>query len=147
MRRPLWSCTQDWEEEMSRRRFLERITALAGLALGAQAAPAAPAPETREVELQRSPVAGFPYHDGEALWPRLSIGAPLALVREPDNPHDARAVRVEWEGRKLGYVPRVDNAAVSHLLGAGRVLRAQIVALRASRNPWEGVEFAVVLVA
>lgn len=28
------------------------------------------------------------------------------LIREPDNPYDGNAVRVETEGRKLGYVPK-----------------------------------------
>jgi hypothetical protein len=28
------------------------------------------------------------------------------LVREPDNPHDANAVRVEIAGAKVGYLPR-----------------------------------------
>jgi hypothetical protein len=30
----------------------------------------------------------------------------FALVREPDNPHDPNAVRVELAGLYLGYVPR-----------------------------------------
>src|SRR5689334_23732236 len=38
----------------------------------------------------------------------------LDLVREPENPHDANAVRVEWRGRKLGYVPRRDNRSEEH---------------------------------
>lgn len=66
-------------------------------------------------------------------------------MREPDNAHDQRAVRVDWLGQKLGYVPRVDNAAVSHLLDTGYTLSAEIVALQDSRNPWDRVEFAVFL--
>ena len=30
----------------------------------------------------------------------------FALVREPDNPHDPNAIRVEMAGFYLGYVPR-----------------------------------------
>ncbi len=127
---------------MSRRLFLERITALIGVSLAASAARAA-AP--RKVELQRSPVAGFQYHQGESLWPLLTVGACLHLVREPDNAYDPRAVRVEWQGQKLGYVPRMDNAAASHLLDAGHVLQAEVVTLRESDNPWSRVEFAIFL--
>ncbi len=127
---------------MSRRLFFQRIAALVGMGL---AVPTVHAEPIRRVELQRSPIAGFQYHDGEALWTALSVGASLRLVREADNPHDRRAVRVDWHGRKLGYVPRIDNAAVSHLLDAGRTLDAEIVALQDSRNPWERVEFAVFL--
>lgn len=127
---------------MSRRLFLERIAALAGFGVVMPASSvAAPAP----VELQRSPVAGFQYHQGEAVWPLLSLGAALSLVREPDNIHDTRAVRVDWRGQPLGYVPRIDNAAVSHLLDTGHRLHARIVSLSASANPWERVEFAVFL--
>jgi hypothetical protein len=100
---------------------------------------------SRKVELQRSPVAGFQYHQGEDLWQTLTVGAVLNLVREPDNAYDQRAVRVDWLGQKLGYVPRMDNAAVSHLLDTGHVLDAEIVMLRDSENPWKRVEFAVFL--
>lgn len=127
---------------MSRRLFLERIAALIGISV---AAPVARAAAPRKVELQRSPVAGFQYHQGEAIWPLLMVGASLSLVREPDNAHDPRAVRVDWQGQKLGYVPRIDNAAASHLLDAGHVLHAEIVTLRDSDNPWDRIEFAILL--
>lgn len=152
---------------MSRRLFLERVATLLGVGLAAPLARATPVPLERAapatlahaapaqveratparppVELQRSPVAGFQYHEGEAVWDGLRVGATLALVREPGNTYDQRAVRLDWQGRKLGYVPRIDNAAVSHLLDSGHALRAEIVALRASRNPWERVEVAVFL--
>ncbi len=99
----------------------------------------------RHIELQRSPVAGFQYQNGEAVWPLLTMGAALDLVREPDNVHSPRAVRVDWQGEKVGYVPRVDNAAVSHLLDSGKQVTAKIVALQVSDNPWERIEFAVYL--
>ena len=127
---------------MSRRLFLERIAALIGISV---AAPVARAAAPRKMELQRSPVAGFQYHQGEAIWPLLMEGASLSLVREPGNAHDPRAVRVDWQGQKLGYVPRIDNAAASHLLDAGHVLHAEIVMLRDSDNPWDRVEFAIFL--
>lgn len=125
---------------MHRRAFIERLAALVGFSL---AAPQAIAAQSRPVELQRSPVAGFQYHEGDAVWPRLRVGEPLDLIREPDNAHDIRAVRVEWRGHKLGYVPRLDNTAVSHLLDNGQALRAEIVALQFSRDPWERIAFTV----
>ncbi|MGE3772299.1 MAG: HIRAN domain-containing protein [Gammaproteobacteria bacterium] len=128
---------------MSRRYFLERISALIGIGV---AAPVARAATPLTLELQRSRLAGFQYHAGETVWPLLSVGASLSLIRECDNARDARAVGVEWQGHKLGYVPRLDNAAVSHLLDAGHVLTAEIVTLRESDNPWERVLFAIYLV-
>jgi hypothetical protein len=127
---------------MNRRSFLQSIAAFFGFNI---AAPAVNAVARRRIELQRSPVAGFQYHQGEAVWPQLGVGAAMDLAREPDNPHDRRAVRVDWHGHKLGYVPRIDNAAVSQLLDRGEALAAEIVALRNSDNPWERIEFAVYL--
>ena len=72
-------------------------------------------------------------------------GAALNLVREPDNAYDPRAVRVDWQGQKLGYVPRTDNAAVSHLLDTGHRLDAEIVTLRNVGNPWDRIEFVIFL--
>ncbi|MDR2013995.1 MAG: HIRAN domain-containing protein [Azoarcus sp.] len=127
---------------MNKRLFLKQVAALIGFGV---ATPAVRAAVSRKVELQRSPVAGFQYHQGEAIWSRLTVGASLSLAREPDNAYDPRAVRVDWQGQKLGYVPRIDNAAVSHLLDTGHVLDAKIVTLRNSGNPWGRIEFAVFL--
>ena len=96
-------------------------------------APAAHAAEAHIV-LQRSPLAAFRHYEGVEAWPALRVGEPLALAREPDNPYDANAVRVEWRGRKLGYVPRRDNAAVARHLDRGTALEARIAALRQNRN-------------
>ena len=127
---------------MQRRLFLQRLTTLTDLTL---VAPLVKAQTARRIELQRSPLAGFQYHQGAALWPLLHLGATLELAREPDNPFDDRAVRLDFRGGKLGYVPRGDNAAVSHLLDQHRPLGAEIVALRDSADPWERIQVAVFL--
>ncbi len=127
---------------MKRRLFLGRIAALFGA--GIVAAPAS-AGLRRITELQRSPVAGFQYHRGEAVWAQLTAGSSVDLVREPDNRHDSRAVRVDWNGHTLGYIPRVDNAAICHLLDSGKQVSAEIAALRLSTNPWHRIELAVSL--
>lgn len=127
---------------MSRRAFLKSFTALvSGLALPAIAH--ATTSQTKAKTLQNSPLAGFQYHHGEMLWAQLAIGQALQLVREPDNRYDDRAVRVEWQGHKLGYIPRLDNAAVSQLLDRGERLEAVIVRLAESSNPWERVGMEV----
>jgi len=95
--------------------------------------------------LQDSPLAGFQYHAGKALWPQMRAGDALALVREPDNPHDARAVRVEWRGHKIGYVPRRENADVARLLDRGQALSARIVRLAEVRDPWSRVRFEILI--
>ncbi|MFZ5557552.1 MAG: HIRAN domain-containing protein [Pseudomonadota bacterium] len=110
-------------------------------------APSAATPARRPILLQTSPVAGFQYHDGEFAWPFLRPGDRLALIREPENRHDGRAVRIEWEGLKLGYLPRHENHAVAQLLDRDEQLHARILALRESSDPWERVQVAVELVA
>jgi hypothetical protein len=95
--------------------------------------------------LQDSPLAGFQYHAGKSLWPNLRVGDALTLIREPDNPHDARAVRVEWRGSKIGYVPRRENADVARFMDGGQVLEARISRLAEGRDPWSRVRFEVLL--
>ena len=46
------------------------------------------------VLIQESPVAGFQFHRGDAVWPSLRVGEKLSLVREVFNDHDRDAVAV-----------------------------------------------------
>jgi hypothetical protein len=103
----------------------------------AAACAAAFAAHAQSVQLlvQDSPLAGFRHAEAAALWPQLRAGDALELVREPDNPHDANAVRVDWRGHKLGYVPRRENAAVAWGLDRGVRLRARISRLDEHPNP------------
>jgi hypothetical protein len=96
------------------------------------------------IVLQRSPLAAFRHYDGREAWPALRVGEPLALAREADNPYDANAVRVEWQGRKLGYVPRRENAAVARHLDRGTALQARIAALRQNRNRTVRIELEII---
>ncbi|HTE14169.1 MAG TPA: HIRAN domain-containing protein [Burkholderiales bacterium] len=93
--------------------------------------------------VQQSPLAGFQYYDGKALWDDMKLGDALTLVRERDNPHDANAVRVEWNGSRLGYVPRRENADVARQMDRGAPVKARIVKLTPARNPWQRVLFEV----
>jgi len=127
---------------MNRRFFLERITALIGIST---VAPAVRAAGKQSIELQHSPVAGFQYHHGESLWSRLTPGVPLSLVREQNNPYDPRAVRIEFDGVKIGYVPRAENATIAHLMDSGRHVSASILAVRESSNPWDRIEISLSL--
>lgn len=111
------------------------------LALAAQSSLAA---ETQaHILLQDSPLAGFQYHEGKKLWDEMKVGDTLTLVREPDNPYDARAVRVDWQGHKLGYVPRRENADIARLMDQGAKLEARISRLVESRDPWQRVRFEI----
>ena len=93
--------------------------------------------------VQSSPLAGFRYGEAAAMMPMLQPGDALDLVREEDNAHDPNAVRVEWRGRKLGYVPRRENAALAWGLDRGAPLRARVSRLAAHPNPSKRIEFEV----
>ena len=98
------------------------------------------------VLVQSSPLAGFQYHAGASLWDELREGDRLSLVREADNPHDANAVRVEWRGQKLGYLPRAENRSVAAAMDNGEAVDARIAKLRQHRNPWQRVLIEVFVV-
>lgn len=102
--------------------------------------------QTVRMLVQSSPLAGFQYYAGKVHWEAMQAGDTLTLVREPDNPHDARAVRVEWRGEKLGYLPRAENRSVAEELDRGGRVEARIAALREHRNPWKRVLIEVFVV-
>ncbi len=83
----------------SRRRFISCLARLATLAAPAaalaRAEPAAPRAPRSSTLLQRSPLAGFQYHEGERVWPQLRPEQTLTLVREPANRFDRDAVRID----------------------------------------------------
>jgi hypothetical protein len=112
------------------RRFPFTVFALFMVAATLAAAQATSA----RIVIQDSPLAGFKYYDGKALWDELRVGDALRLVREPANPHDANAIRVEWKERMLGYVPRRENAHLARQMDAGAAIEARITALQARPN-------------
>ena len=116
-------------------RFL-LISLLLGFSLAGHA-------QTIRLLVQSSPLAGFQYHAGGELWQQLKVGDRLNLVREPENPHDSRAVRVEWQGRQLGYLPRAENDAVAVAMDRGERVEGRIAALVEHRNPWRRVRIEV----
>ena len=122
--------------------MLPRLALLAiTIALYADPAPAAEA----VIVVQRSPLAGFRHYAGREILRDMKPGDRLQLVREPANPHDANAVRVDWRDVVLGYVPRRDNAAVARQLDRGIPLEARIAGLRENRNRSVHVEFEVIV--
>lgn len=116
-------------------RFLLTISLLCWLAT-AQA-------ESIRVLVQNSPLAGSQYYAVGELWQEMKVGDGLDLFREPDNKHDRNAIRVEWRGHKLGYVPRAQNRAVAAAMDAGDRLTARVSSLSDNKNPWQRVTFEV----
>ncbi len=114
------------------------------LLLACLAVPAAA--QSIRILVQSSPLAGFQYHTGAAVWEEMKVGDALTLRREPDNPHDPNAVRVDWHGQQLGYLPRAENGAVAAEMDQGGRVEARIGRLRKHRNPWQRVLIEVYVV-
>lgn len=87
--------------------------------------------------VQSSPLAGFQYYDAKILWDEMREGDALALIREPDNRHDPFAVRVEWRGTKLGYLPRAENRDVAAEMDKGTPIAGRIGRMADNPNPWK----------
>ena len=115
------------------------VLAVFGYSIGVAAAQALHA----RILVQSSPLAGFRHYEAPTLWDKVQPGDELALVREPDNPHDRNAVRVEWRSFMLGYVPRSQNQAVARQLDGGTRLAARISKVQHTRAPNRRIEFEI----
>ena len=122
--------------------FLSRRRALALIGLAPAAAlPPAPAAASPALPVPRDPVRvlwtrinGEAYYQMRESIGTLSVGAPVTLRREPDNAHDRRAIEVlDSDGRKLGYIARIDNSAVARMMDAGERFAARISRI----DPWD----------
>jgi len=113
------------------------------LALWAGAAAAEDKRPSVRLIVQSSALAGFRYHAAAEVWDQLRVGDALMMERERDNPHDGNAVSLSWRGRKLGYVPRRENAVLAWGLDRGEPLRARISRLSQHPNPARRIEFEV----
>lgn len=119
---------------------LSLLIGLLGLGFGASAGDAV------KILVQSSPLAGSQYYAVSEVWPQMKLGDRLTLIREPENRHDRKAIRVEWHGQQLGYVPRAENGAISRALDNGEALEARVSRLRDDPNPWRRIEFEVFVI-
>ena len=127
---------------MTRRFFLRSLWGLPLLVLPENGRCAVnPAPKS--CLINRFSIAGFQYHDGPAVFHRLHPGQYLSLVAEPDNPFDPFAVRIDYEGLKMGYVPRSDNRHLSRLLRQDARLWCRVREVNEDEWPWRAVRVEV----
>lgn len=127
---------------MQRRTFFKALFGGAGAALIGRRA----ATNDRTILLQESPIAGFQYYEGDAIWPSLHVGKSLSLVRESFNEYDGDAVAVYFRDHKLGFVPQSENRAVAQMLDRGESLEATISRVVNDSDPWERVRMSIFLV-
>lgn len=85
-------------------------------------------PYSKPIFLLKIRVAGSYYVANiEEIFKDLTEGQRLDLYREPENPYDQNAIRVEdGLGRKLGYVPRSENKVIARLMDGGKRLYGSV---------------------
>jgi len=127
---------------MRRRSFLS-ILPSSLVAAGFLPARAHGATRADPLHLHDCTIAGSHHYDCHAVLVHLRVGDSLALRREPANRHDARAVEVWWRRRKLGYLPRNDNAVAASLLDRGHALHAEVTGIDDPDEEWEPVRLRV----
>ena len=100
-----------------------------------------PMPFENDIFLLGTEIAGTNHRDNIAeLYASLQEGDRVRLIREPDNPYDEYAIRVDtereetlgyipsddlpadYEPNKLGYIPRINNKVFARLMDAGKNL-------------------------
>lgn len=105
-----------------------------------------PTPFERDIYLFDTYVTSTTHIEGiKDLAASLRDGDRLVFYREPDNPHDPQAIRIETlEEKKIGYVPRRDNVVFSRLMDAGKLLFATIAA-KEMRGNWLKIDIKIYL--
>jgi hypothetical protein len=66
---------------------------------------------------KKYPVVGTQWSDvSEGFVANMEPGTPVLLVREPHNPKDPNAIAIYVEGKRIGYVPRNQNAVLAQFI-------------------------------
>lgn len=99
-----------------------------------------PLPFEQDIFLYGTEIAGTRYRENiAALYEMIQEGDMLTLIREPENPYDEYAIRIDVDedgipgynpavtdlgdkSRMLGYVPRTFNKPFARLMDAGKLL-------------------------
>lgn len=102
--------------------------------------------ELRIVLFESVRIAGTSHApDIDATMRQMLDEARLDLVREPDNQADSWAIRVEHDGKKIGYVPADKNEVLARLMDGGKALSGELVS-RELRGTWWNVHMEVYLI-
>lgn len=68
---------------------------------------------------------------------QMQEDAKLSLYREPDNQADRWAIRVEHEGRKIGYIPADKNELIARLMDGGKTIRGSLIERELQGSWWK----------
>lgn len=90
-------------------------------------------------------IAGFQHWDGALVLGELKPGMSVDLVAEPENPYDPEAIKLVYQGVRLGYVPASQNSLLSIMAfyGHADIFEARILQVTPDADPWEQVRIGV----
>ena len=133
---------------MQRRSFMGIFSAFFGaLVFGGKLPEAKARVIPKPVSLFQCHVAGFPYYQGPMIISNLKPGEQLKLLREPNNPHDSKAIGVfTSNGHKLGYVPRTHNPLPADLMDNGHKLTASLSSVSTDMGEYSCLEMEIFVV-
>lgn len=66
------------------------------------------------------------YEIGDRIYEYDFYGGTPALIPEPDNPYDSKAIRVEVDGQHIGYIKHGSNTRVRNLMASGRIISIDV---------------------
>ncbi len=71
-------------------------------------------------------IAGF-RHKSEIISENIQLGDEVSFVAEPENQYDAHAIRIEKEGKTLGYIDRSRLKLFHKHFNAGSNIRGEVI--------------------
>lgn len=105
---------------------------------------AAQSPRSVRILLDTTQLVGAQYAGSLSRIQKLRIGDELQLVREPMNAMDSRAIRVDFEGEKVGYISSDHNEVASRLIDAGVDVSVQVIGVNSkARFPREFIRLGI----
>jgi hypothetical protein len=73
----------------------------------------------------------------EELMESIPEDAILTFVREPHNKADRWAIRIDFKGKKVGYLPADNNEILARLMDGGKTLQGTLVSREKQGNWWK----------
>ena len=99
--------------------------------------------KTKNSELVRFSLAGVQYSDYQ-LCAGLKAGSPVTFTWERSNPYDDMAIRVDYHGTKIGYVPKGPNQDLLHEQREdGIKITGRVIAFNKNNPTWHLITVAV----
>lgn len=125
---------------MTRGNFLRNLLGLYGIA----SIPMELVKQYQKVYLLQCFVRGFQYYEGPKMIAELNESGLLALVREPFNKYDSKAIALHFNGQKIGFIPMESNEVLSVLLDTKLLdLQAEITHIAPDVADWERIFVAI----